>query len=300
MDGNVAHPPAGSREHQLSLRALFYLMTVGCIIFALVAYSDAAWMPAITIFAALTAFAAAFFLWRAEHAIIGCCFLCLLYWIPHRYPRPNHRGYCRNNLKQISLALHSYRDFYGEFPPAVVRAADGKPMHSWRVLLLPFLELQPVYDQYDFNEPWDGPNNSQLARLPGGLQFWRCPAETQAVPGCFETSYVAVVGSRTAWPGSSSLDPNSVTDGVEETLWVVEVKNSGIHWMEPRDLDIRTMPLKINSNAGSGLGSNHAKGCNAACCDGSVHYLPDDMPAATLRALLTRDGGEDPTRVLHW
>ena len=60
-----------------------------------------------------------------------------------------------NNLKQIGLAFHNYADAYRSFPPAVIYGPDGKPWHSWRVLLLPFLEQQPLYEQYDFSQPWD-------------------------------------------------------------------------------------------------------------------------------------------------
>ncbi|HZW34640.1 MAG TPA: DUF1559 domain-containing protein [Isosphaeraceae bacterium] len=42
--------------------------------------------------------------------------------------------------------------------------ATGKPMHGWRVLILPFLEQSAVYNQYDFSEPWDGPNNPRMTR----------------------------------------------------------------------------------------------------------------------------------------
>ncbi|MDH3719020.1 MAG: DUF1559 domain-containing protein, partial [Planctomycetota bacterium] len=73
------------------------------------------------------------------------------------------RVQCMNNLKQIALALHQYHDQYGSFPPAYVAGPDGKPWHSWRVLILPFIEAEPLYAMYNFDEPWDGPNNRKLA-----------------------------------------------------------------------------------------------------------------------------------------
>jgi Protein of unknown function (DUF1559) len=66
------------------------------------------------------------------------------------------RAQCRNNLKQIALALHDYHQQYGVLPPAYVADASGRPMHSWRVLLLPFLEQQSLYDQYDFRKEKGG------------------------------------------------------------------------------------------------------------------------------------------------
>jgi hypothetical protein len=63
----------------------------------------------------------------------------------------SRRSQCMNNLKQILIALQNYHDVYGEFPPACIRDKDGKPMHSWRVLLLPFLEQEALYKQYRFD-----------------------------------------------------------------------------------------------------------------------------------------------------
>ena len=64
-------------------------------------------------------------------------------------PRTN----CKNNLKQIGLALHNYHDAYGSFPPAWTTDADGRPLLSWRVLLLPFLDEAPLYEEFDLTEP---------------------------------------------------------------------------------------------------------------------------------------------------
>ena len=67
------------------------------------------------------------------------------------------RAQCANNLKQIGLAFHNYHDAHKTFPPAYIPDKDGKPMHSWRVLILPYLEQQALYKRYNFDEPWDSP-----------------------------------------------------------------------------------------------------------------------------------------------
>ena len=83
------------------------------------------------------------------------------------------RVHCVNSLKQIALALYSYHDEFGRLPPAYVPDENGRPKHSWRVLILPHLlkndapgsdEMKRIYASYDFSEPWDGPHNRQLAR----------------------------------------------------------------------------------------------------------------------------------------
>jgi hypothetical protein len=73
----------------------------------------------------------------------------------------------RTNLKEIAMAMHNYHDTYGCLPPAYVPDGDGKPLHSWRVLLLEMMpnpEAQRLYEQYDFDQPWDSPKNLGLAK----------------------------------------------------------------------------------------------------------------------------------------
>ena len=84
------------------------------------------------------------------------------------------RTRCANNLKIIGLAMQDYHDVYGCFPPAYTTDKNGRPMHSWRVVLLPFLCREDLYEQYDFNEPWDSPKNIEVFRhMP---DVFRCPA----------------------------------------------------------------------------------------------------------------------------
>src|SRR5438067_8347058 len=72
---------------------------------------------------------------------------------------------CAEHLSQIALGLHSYHEIYGRFPPAYLADARGRPEHSWRVLILPYIEQKAVYNRYNFQEPWDGPHNRELAPL---------------------------------------------------------------------------------------------------------------------------------------
>lgn len=199
---------------------------------------------------------------------------------------------CKNHLKQIGLALHNYHEKYGSFPPAYIADAQGRPMHSWRVLILPFFGQQELYDQYRFDEPWDGPHNSELAKQP--LIAFNCGTENRnhKRAATTTTSYVAVVGPETAWPGERPMTLNEITDGTADTLLVVETTNSGIHWIEPRDLHISQMAKTINSPAEQGISSSHPGGAHALKCDGAARFLSDTLPAEQIRALLTRAGGE--------
>lgn len=199
---------------------------------------------------------------------------------------------CKTHLKQIGLALHNYHDEFGCFPPAFVADDKGRPIHSWRVLILPWLDQKALYDEYLFDEPWDGPNNSRLAERM--MEVYSCPRAEQKLdsPERFFTSYVAVVGSETAWPGTESISTSDIKDGTETTVIVVEVTNSGIHWMEPRDLHVVQMSRTVNGKAGQGISGPHKDGAYVLRADGAVLFVRDGMSSAGIDALLTIDGEE--------
>lgn len=204
------------------------------------------------------------------------------------------RSHCRYGcLKQIGIALRAYHDQYGSLPPPYVSDARGRPMHSWRVLLLPFLDHQPLYDRYRFDEPWDGPNNSRLTKQSPDI--YRCPADDDDGPqgSEHETSYVVVVGPRTAFPADKCVSLRDITDYSSNTILVVEVQNSGIHWMEPRDLHVTQMARTINPAKGQGISSKHRGGANVVMADGVVQFhKAEDLTAEDVQSLLTIDGNE--------
>ena len=196
---------------------------------------------------------------------------------------------CRYRLHQISVALQSYHNSYGLFPPAYISDKAGKPMHSWRVLILPFLGQQELYDKYRFDEPWDGPHISQLHAEQSHWIF-RCSSGGL---------YVAVVGPHTVWPGAKATRLSDITDEPAKTIMVVESSNSERHWMEPYDLQVETMSLNISE--GSHHGSPHHTHrmwiwqsvynyAHARMADGSLRRLKADTEPKTINALLTIDG----------
>lgn len=195
---------------------------------------------------------------------------------------------CASNLKQIVLGLQHYEDTYKTFPSAYIPDPEGKPIRSWRVLLLPFLEQYGLEKQYDINEPWDAPVNASLAESCPDV--YRCPMDSEPAG---DTQYFAVVGAKLAWPGSEGRKLRDFSDGTMNTLMVVESHARGIKWTEPRDLTFNKTRWEINPQPpGSGLSSVHPGGANAALADGSVRFLSDKMDRQTLRALITAQGGE--------
>ncbi len=183
----------------------------------------------------------------------------------------------------------NYENEYHSLPPAYVADANGKPMHSWRVLILPYLEARDVYDEYNFKEPWNGANNLKLSnKLPS--RIFRCPAEDGSPTS---TSYVAVVGAETAWPGTKTVRHQDIRDGTSNTIVLVEVTNSGINWLEPRDLTLEQALQGINdSRAALRISSHHGSGANVGWGDAHVLFLGNDTPIEKLRAFLTISGSE--------
>jgi type II secretory pathway pseudopilin PulG len=190
------------------------------------------------------------------------------------------RSQSMNNLKQIALALHNYHDVYGSFPPAVVNDADGRPLYSGRVLLLPFLEQMPLYDALDKTQPWDSPQNIELSLTE--LKVFRDPSNPSYTPG--QTDYLFVTGAGTIFEAGQATRLRDITDGTSNTLLVVEVRGSGVNWAEPSDLDLsQVTPLPPGNHPNINL---------AALADGSVRALAKNVDPNLVRAMATRSGGE--------
>jgi prepilin-type processing-associated H-X9-DG protein len=181
--------------------------------------------------------------------------------------------------------MRNYHDTYGSFPPAVTYSADGKPMHSWRVLLLPFLGEGGLSARYNRNEPWNSPANSQLlSQMP---KVYACPS---AAAGAGVTNYVVPVGPQTMFPLDRAVAIREVTDEISHTILVLETLGSNLNWMAPLDVPVGTGTSEAPPGSFS---SRHTGGFHVALADGSVRFVRDgDFPAQKLDSLVTRDGGE--------
>ena len=84
------------------------------------------------------------------------------------------RGECQSNIREITLAIHDYQDDHGILPPICSRDKDRKPLHSWRVLLLPYLNENELYQRIDHSKPWDHPSNLPLHDLMPAI--FECPS----------------------------------------------------------------------------------------------------------------------------
>jgi prepilin-type processing-associated H-X9-DG protein len=195
------------------------------------------------------------------------------------------RMQCSSHLKNIGLALHNYHTQYGCFSPVYVADKDGKPMHSWRVLILPFLEHRDLYERYNFNEPWDGPNNRKL--LASRPELYACPCDGNSlIPGVMTTSYLAVVGANAALHRDkpTSFNDGSLQGHTFNTIMLIESANLGIQWTEPRDLDLDDLAISSRRDSVPAIRGPHMQsngyfyhdtsaGANVGFVDGSVRFL---------------------------
>lgn len=201
---------------------------------------------------------------------------------------------CTNNLKQIGVAMDSYHEKYGCFPPAFISDKNGKPIHSWRVLILPFLNQQALYAQYRFDEPWNGPHNAALTdSIP---KCYRCPTEGESDTS--HTSYAMIVGPHAVSDGPTPRRIDEIKNGTSNVIMIAECAGVGINWLEPRDLRTDEMSFRVihpntpSLPVPSDISSCHNGLANALFCDGSVRSLPTTISTKMLEVLTTIDGGE--------
>lgn len=196
-------------------------------------------------------------------------------------------AYCQNNLKQIGLALHEYHDSRKAFPPAHT-CRQGQRLHSWRTLVLPSYCMSRLYRQVRFDEPWDSPGNGRVCstRMP----MFTCPGD-DASQQTNLTNYLAVVGSGTAWPGSTTTCLSDFRNGTSNSILAVEMADSDVPWMEPRDLEFDKIDFTINGPIRPGISSKHAHGANILFADGSVRCFPVTTYPEDLRTMFLIRGG---------
>ena len=199
----------------------------------------------------------------------------------------------QNNLKQLGLALHSFHDANGQFPPAAWGPAidpdTGRRKTSgnlsWRVAMLPYIEHDALYQQFKLDEPWDSPTNKKLIPLmPKTFVSPQAPAE----PG--KTYYKVFVGGGAMFDKGSPKGPRmtEIADGTSNTIMIAE-GGEPVIWTKPDDFEYdprRPLPdLRFQGR----------NGVNVAMADGSVRFVNlDAVSEKTLRALITRSGGEVP------
>jgi hypothetical protein len=190
----------------------------------------------------------------------------------------------QNNLRQLTIAMHNYASANNyRFAPQAVYSPDGKPLLSWRVLLLPYLEQDDLYKAFHLDEPWDSDHNKKLlAKMPKVFAMPGAPA------GSSDTHYQGLAGKSAFFDGKKGMRlPQDFPDGTSNTIMFVEAPRA-VPWTKPEDVPFDPDPTKPPPK----LGGHFRDGFNVGMCDGSTRFLRKTISDATLRAAITRDGGE--------
>ncbi len=184
------------------------------------------------------------------------------------------------SLSQISRAIMMFEIDHGEFSPAAWSEA-GKPLLSWRVAILPYLDQQVLYEEFHLDEPWDSPHNIKLlASMPEVYH-----GEGQREDG--KTSMMVFTGEGAAFDGTKAVSAQDVSDGQSNTIMVVEAgPDKAVPWTKPEDLPFDP------EDPGSALGEVPEVGFPVVFFDGHTRILPKRIDAKRLRGLITPDGGE--------
>ena len=212
---------------------------------------------------------------------------------PHlQRPSYNNRGYCRGNLCQIGAALLQYHQDFGYFTPAFLPDETGKPAHSWRVLILPYLgeRERELYSRYRFDQPWNSPENSTL--LEEMPSVYSCLYYSED----FHSNYAVPVGIGTAFEPGKRIRQRDIDDGSPNVLLVVELTRP-VSWMSPVDIDTDRFvagyeDLKSNANP-----YRHRTGRLHLLADGNTAHVPYGVdPVELKKSLIIDDGGKVPRR----
>jgi prepilin-type processing-associated H-X9-DG protein len=200
------------------------------------------------------------------------------------------RAQCINNLKQIALALLNYKEVYKAFPPAYTVDANGRPLHSWRTLILPFSGHEPLYQTIDLSKPWNDPANAKA--LVTDLAFFHCPASDAPSN---TTTYLATLAPNGCLIPNKSRRLTEITDPQSATLMVIEAgEENAVPWMAPFDAD-ESLVLSL----GPATKLDHAGGGNACLVDGSVRFLKVSTSASVRKALFSISGNDNKS-ILDW
>jgi hypothetical protein len=185
----------------------------------------------------------------------------------------------------------NYSDTHGKLPPAVVYSKDGRPLLSWRVLILPYLEEDKLYNQFKLDEPWDSPNNLPLlGQMP--LVYALPPRKARGVPPNHTICHVFV------GPGTAFEDPNGqklrdFPDGISNTVLIFE-GGVPVPWTKPEEIPFDPeQPLTVPK-------AYFKRVFRIAFADGSVHHLSHKIVEEGLRPMITRNGDDKWSDGTNW
>jgi RNA polymerase sigma factor (sigma-70 family) len=191
------------------------------------------------------------------------------------------RGKSSRKLMELGLAMQNFAQDRGRYPAAAIRK-DGKPLLSWRVALLPFLDEKALHDKFHLDEPWDSPHNKALLDEMPAIY---APVTGKKEESKHSTYYQVFAGPGALFGGDEGSRRKDIKDGAGLTIMIVEAAKP-VPWTKPDDLSFdKEKPLPE-------LGGLFKGGFHILCANGSVRFLDRTNKPEVLRALITPNGGE--------
>lgn len=191
-----------------------------------------------------------------------------------------------SNLRKISAALNAYASDHGTYPPPVFTVGGNK--HSWRILILPYLNENMLYSKYNVDQAWNSAANMEVCyRLPLVFQNQR----VSRFAGSQKSDYFLITGPGTLFPVTGPLSPDQVTDDTGQTLLLIETEligQGGGFWTEPIDFQVQSLQVRGYAQLGGVLDG----GFSVATVDGRGHFISEATDPILLEALITANGGE--------
>jgi hypothetical protein len=190
----------------------------------------------------------------------------------------------QNNLKQIGLAMHIYHDAMGNFPaPASLGKKGGKEL-SWRVQILPYIEQDNLYKKFKLDEPWDSEHNMKVLKDNPMPKVFAIPGTKNEDEK--KTHYQVFVGNGAMFDPAKATSIVGITDGSSNTL-MTALAEKAVDWTKPDDIEFDPKDDMLKK-----LWFNKAGKTFVGFGDGSVRALKKTLKEDTLKALITRNGGE--------
>lgn len=200
------------------------------------------------------------------------------------------RNSCFNNMKQIGLGLQSYAAARGHYPPAYTTDAAGNRLHSWRTLIVPYMEDWEGYWSIDFTKPWDDPANAKAASTV--LQYYQCPSIAFEDPESPLTTYLAVVTPESAIRAANSRTPEELEKVAADALLIINApKERAVHWMSPEDADETALSEMLKNGKTQSQHSGNI--LLSLFADGHVAAISKETDPDALRAMTTVPTDDD-------
>jgi hypothetical protein len=194
---------------------------------------------------------------------------------------------CRYHLKLLAVGLKIFADTEGSLPPAYLCDKQGRPVHSWRALIMQSMGYYGWRGGYSLKEPWDGPTNRKWLSHP--FLESQCPSVGYQLRSTED--YVAVVGPDTMWPGRERVAFSKEGAGNQDVILLIELPDSDYRCLEPRFPTVDEFIERIKSPTGKGIRCIHPKGLAYVTVGGEVRWFPPDTDPETIRRLFKRDPG---------